>query len=479
MMRSLLDNLATLLVAFLLAVVIWMVAVRTEDPLETRTYEVPVTTANLPAGSLLLSNSQTTVQVEVEGPTSVLDEISAADFAAVVDLSSVPTGESAVAIQVQFLREDIDQDQLTIARPFPTQTTTNIDRLLTASVPIFLNINGTVARGFERGAPFLDPEVIEVTGPSTRVNNLAEARVTVLLENQREDVVVVRRPIFYDQIGNVASTVGLTVAAEQVQISVPVSQLAGFANKPITVNWTGAPAAGYNLLDVNVTPDNILVTGLPEQLESLRLLETELIDISGLTESFTQQVSLDLVDGIREDEVQPIFVEFIIEPRLDTAEIDTVPEIRGLSDRADRHPGRRRSHGGALWSGSRSGHAGRRRRARDPGLVRTYPGELQCNPDSRCVRIRDRGALDYPGANSARHYRRADDYRVANRQPGNGRHFVQNRYPAADAAPARACRGWVVCHEPALARAAPGAARAAPGAPLVGAGDRPETPLSS
>ena len=171
-----------------------------------------------------------------------------------------------------------------------------------------------------------------MTGPSSRVSNLAEARVTVLLENQREDVVVLRRPIFYDQTGNVASTVGLTVETDQVQISVPVSQLAGFANKPITANWTGAPAAGYNLLDVNVTPDNILVTGSPAQLEALRLLETELIDIGGLTETFTQQVSLDLPEGILQDEVEPIFVEFVVEPKLDTAEVDTVPEIRALSE---------------------------------------------------------------------------------------------------------------------------------------------------
>lgn len=331
MLRSLLDNIATLLVALFLALVIWMIAVRTEDPVETRTYEVPVVTTNLPAGSLLISSSQSTVQVEVEGPTSVLEEISAADLTAVVDLSAVPTGESAVDIQIQLLREDIDPDQLTISRPFPTQTRTNIDRLVTAAVPIILNVNGNVARGYERGAPFLDPELIEVTGPSSRINNLAEARVTVLLENQREDIVVLRRPIFYDQAGNVASIVGLTAETDQVQISVPVSQLAGFANKPITANWTGAPAAGYNLLDVNVTPDSILVTGSPAQLEALRLLETELIDISGLTQTFTQQVSLDLPDGIRQDEVQPIFVEFIIEPKLDSVEIDTVPEIRALA----------------------------------------------------------------------------------------------------------------------------------------------------
>ena len=49
MLRSIFDNLATLLVAFLLAIVIWMIAVQTEDPRDTRTFEVPVSTTNLPA----------------------------------------------------------------------------------------------------------------------------------------------------------------------------------------------------------------------------------------------------------------------------------------------------------------------------------------------------------------------------------------------------------------------------------------------
>jgi YbbR domain-containing protein len=332
LLRSILDNIVTLLVSVVLAISIWVIAVQAEDPLETRTYEVPVEAVNLPAGSLLLNTIQRTVQVQVEGPQSALTRLTSSDFNAVVDLSDAPQGESSQPIQIQFSNEEIEPDQLTIAESFPAQVAVNVDRLVSAEVPVVLTVNGSVARGLERSEAFTDPDFITVTGPSSRVNALAEARVTVFLENQREDAILSRRPVFYDQSGNVATIVGLTLDNEQVEAFVLVNELAGFANKPITVEWVGQPAPGYNLLDVNVTPDSVLVTGSPSDLEALRFVQTERIDISGLKQSFTQQVSLALEDGIELDEVVPIFVEVVIEPRLGTAEVDKVPELRALGE---------------------------------------------------------------------------------------------------------------------------------------------------
>ena len=53
-MRNLADNLLTLLAALIIATVIWVIAVRIDDPIETRTYVIPVMTANLPASRILV-----------------------------------------------------------------------------------------------------------------------------------------------------------------------------------------------------------------------------------------------------------------------------------------------------------------------------------------------------------------------------------------------------------------------------------------
>jgi YbbR domain-containing protein len=131
--------------------------------------------------------------------------------------------------------------------------------------------------------------------------------------------------------GNVASVVGLSVNPVEVEVIIPIEELAGFAEKPITVNWIGEPALGYRLLDVNVEPGSVQVTGLPATLDALRL-QTEPIDISGLTETDTRQVTLDLPNGVQLVDIQPVVVIVEIEPILSSSVVQRPVEIRALGE---------------------------------------------------------------------------------------------------------------------------------------------------
>jgi YbbR domain-containing protein len=163
------------------------------------------------------------------------------------------------------------------------------------------------------------------------VNDLAEGRVTIFLDDAREDITEERSPTFYDNEGNVASVVGLTISPEEVVVIIPIDELAGFAEKPITVDWVGEPAPGYRLLDVKAEPTSVQVTGSPAELIGLRI-QTEPVDISGLDESTTFQVALDLPDGVGVVDVQPIVVTVEIEPILTSDVVRRPVEIRALGE---------------------------------------------------------------------------------------------------------------------------------------------------
>lgn len=323
--RSFIAHLTTLLLAAGLAVIIWAAAVRAADPEVTHPYSLPIQVVGQPPNSILLSQADANVFITVEGPESAMQDVTADDFAAVIDLSTVPFGESEVEVEVQFAH-----DLIRLNSQFPERTAVHLERIITREIEVMLDLRGEVARGHSRGDPLLDPAYIEVTGPATRVEQLVEARVTAFLDNARETMVVVRRPIFYDQQGSVAATSGLSLSHDEVEITIPVNELAGFAEKPITAAWDGDPAQGYRLLNVVVQPASVLVSGPPGLLEQLRAIQTEPIDITGLTQSFTQQVSLILPDGITLDEPQPVIVTVEIEPILTSAVVRKAPELRAL-----------------------------------------------------------------------------------------------------------------------------------------------------
>jgi YbbR domain-containing protein len=325
-LRSLAANFISLLLSLILAVFIWSVAVRDNDPEDSIQLEVPLQVIGRPAEHTV-TGIPDSVGIGLRGPESVINQLSREDFVAELDLTEVGPGETAVPINVRFNVQAIE-----LVWQVPQETAVLIERLVTREVPVQLDVEGSVARGYVMGETFVDPGAISVSGVASRVDALAEARVTVFLDNPQQDVVVTRRPIFFDQQGNITSVSSLDVSTDQVVVTVPVDQLAGFAAKPIIVNWQGEPAQGYRLLDVSVEPDSVLVTGSPEQLDRLTRVQTEPIDISGLRESRTMQVALDLPSGVELDEVQPVFVEIEIEPILTSSVIRKTPEIRALPE---------------------------------------------------------------------------------------------------------------------------------------------------
>lgn len=329
LLRALLEQVATLALALLLAVIIWATAVRAADPVITTLLPLEVTVINARADAQLVSQSVSTVFISIEGTESAVNELSAADFNAFIDLAEIPLGQHEVPIEIEY-----DLDLLVeVTSQLPAQATVRLERVeevISRDIPVIVDVSGSVARGHRRDNPLFEPETIRVTGPQSRVNQLAEARVIINLDNARQTVEVRRRPLFYDIQGLVTGTGGLTLSADLVDVTVPVRELAGFAEKPITADLIGLPADGYRLLNWTVQPNSILVSGPPTTLEAIRALRTESVDISGLTQSFTQQVTLDLPDEVLLDEVQPVFVFVEIEPILTTAVLTAIPEIRGL-----------------------------------------------------------------------------------------------------------------------------------------------------
>lgn len=325
--RSVFEYVASLLLAFALAVFIWLNATRTEDPIQTRFLEVPVSFVGLPADTVLVSGDQNTiVQLRLEGPRSVLQEVTPEDFVATVDLSQVPPGqETPVEINVVGNRPGA-----TISFITPERVDVLLEQQVTKRIPVEVDLRGTVARGHTQGEPLLEPDEITVSGPAGRVGQLDFAQVTMFLNNAVETTTESIPPIFYDQQGRVASVTGLQLDTNEVVVTVPVEESAGFADKLVTVVWTGEPAPGYRLLSVSADPPSVLVEGRPAQVNRLTSVRTEPIDITGLTSSFQQAAILDLPDGITTEADQNVMVNIEIEPILTTSTYNRTPELIGL-----------------------------------------------------------------------------------------------------------------------------------------------------
>lgn len=326
--RNILSNLATFLFSLLLAIFIWIGASQENDPVLLQSFELPIDLVGQSEDSTL-DISRTSVVVVVEAPSSVMRTLGPDDFSAVLDLSNVELGEDvALPITVNTKTSGISINSHT-----PETVDVRLDELVTREVPVVLDVRGSVARGHTQGDPLIDPETITVVGTAEQVEPLDAARVTVFLNNVRDTFSSSPFPVFYDRQGQIASVSGLdSVSAESVTVTIPVEESADFAEKIIDVDWSGSPAEGYRLLGINVDPPSALLQGSPSRLNSLTQVKTEPIDITGLTETFSQPVTLELPNGITLDEVQVYNVTVEIEPILTTAVYNRPVDFQGVEE---------------------------------------------------------------------------------------------------------------------------------------------------
>ena len=327
--RSIVSNLFTLLLSLALAILIWFNAQESDDPLRSEFLTIPITVIGQPDNSLLLDPpaDRRDVQIVFEGPTSVVIQLTADDFSASIDLSEVPFGqEITIPIAVQ------PKDPNITLRSQQLETTVLVEQLVSRDIPIILDVRSEVARGYSQGIPLVDPEVITVSGPASSVAELDSARVTVFLDNAREDIFDSRQPVFYDQQGRVASVRDLDLSTGQVDITIPVVESAGYAEKFIDVDIIGEPAPGYRVLSIKASPISVLIQGRPTLLSQIDRVQTEPIDITGLTEPYLQQVTLALPDGATQDEAGEIFVEIDIQPFFTTDTYNSTVVIQGLDE---------------------------------------------------------------------------------------------------------------------------------------------------
>jgi YbbR domain-containing protein len=105
MFNWLFRNLRTLIIAFVLALAVWVSAVTAADPDEVRAYprSIPLEIIGQDPGMVIVGSVPTTIGLTLRAPSSVWEQLSTTEDAvrAVMDLSGLSVGQHNVEIQVQ------------------------------------------------------------------------------------------------------------------------------------------------------------------------------------------------------------------------------------------------------------------------------------------------------------------------------------------------------------------------------------------
>jgi YbbR domain-containing protein len=297
-LRRLLAEGSTLLVAIILAVMVWVVAVNEEDPAHIDWYpeSLPVQVINQPQGLAIFNVNDIAaerVQVRVRAPRSSWDSLNREKFQAEVNLQGLDVGAHNVPVKVHCVDEVVE-----IVEQRPATILVKLEPFITRTLEVQVNILGNVAEGFEADRAIVTPRSVVVSGATGFVSQVDRAEVQIILRNNKEDVDQQLSVRLYDEEGRVMGFV--TVEPAQVTVRVPIRQKAGFKDD-VTVrlgNLTGEPAAGYYWSGVSIDPPRVSIFGPPHVIEDVSYLTTAPIDISQANADIVTQVALELPEGV-------------------------------------------------------------------------------------------------------------------------------------------------------------------------------------
>ena len=323
------DRLGSFILALILAIIVWVVAMQQQNPIITALVkDVPVTVRNLPP-DLVFDEQQPdlphTVDLKIRGPQGLVNTITPSDFNAYIDLKDAKPGEQEIKIQVDYSLVGVD-----ILDVYPDAVVVRLNRKVEKEVPVTANLIGEPPFGYLAGSPIITPTTVIVSGPEPKVEKVAQAQITARLTDAREDVKITDFVTLRDANGLVIS--GVQAEPPTATLVVPIIQRQGFAEKTVLPKVEGQPAANYRITGITVTPATVTLFGDPKVLDEMPpFVETVPIDISGATDDIEERVPLVLPETVAVVGQQAAVVHVRIEPIEGSLTMTLRPQIQGLS----------------------------------------------------------------------------------------------------------------------------------------------------
>jgi YbbR domain-containing protein len=322
------DNKGSLLLSFVLAVTVWVASVVAEDPTIEAAMEeaVPITYTSPNEGLLIVGNPPTEAMVTIQAPESIWGEISLETISIEVNLADLEAGIHRLIIEPSY-----DLKPLRITSVEPDFAMVKLEPLLSKELPVTVRIIGDPAITYDRGAPVTTPNTATVVGPTSSVTKIVELRAEINIAGASQDIEEEIPLLAIDENDEVVE--GVNISPDPITVLVPVAQGDRYRLISVIPNVIGSPAFGYRTIAITVIPNEVLVTSSsPAAFDTLAgFIETEIIDITGVTETVDQNAELDLPEGIAPLQSLTVRVIVTIEPIETSKTFDLPLEIQGLS----------------------------------------------------------------------------------------------------------------------------------------------------
>ena len=284
------NNIGMKILSVIIAILIWLLVANINDPVITKRFsDVKVEVEN---ESALTENGYAYEIVEgdqvsftIKGKKSIVNNMSESDFDVIADFSKLSVTD---AIPIDVSAEKYD-GQLEITLGNVNTMKIKKDEITKISVPVNVEINGTVADGYCIGSKLATPNLMRISGPENLLSNAKEIRAEVDVDGLSKDISTSSKPVLYDNDGNVISNSQIEMEASNIDVFITL-----WKTKKVKVNltYTDKPADGYVVSSFDYEPKTLTIAAPDDELAEIDSLDLDPISLEGLSENYEENVDV-------------------------------------------------------------------------------------------------------------------------------------------------------------------------------------------
>ena len=301
MKKRLTVNFGLKILAFFIALFMWLIVVNIDDPVTDKTYtgipvqvinEEVVTSANR---TYQIVDDTQEVSVTVTAQRSVLNDVKAEDIVAIADMKEMSLG-TQIPIEVKIEGYKYDS-----AVSNPRNLQIQIDDEAKNNFPITPTTLGTVREGYVIGELKANPEKVTIRGPKTVIDSINRVVAEVDVSGLSSDTEVEARLVLYDANNNVIdqSLLANNLGKEGLTVEVTLHQIKSVKVELDTSMVTAAD--GYKISEISVEPQEVRISGSKSALARVTEISVPASALTAVNLTQRTERSIDISQYLPED----------------------------------------------------------------------------------------------------------------------------------------------------------------------------------
>ena len=295
-MRWLGNNLTSLIVSLLLAVVIWTSAVTSANPNTEVEMDIPLEILQQSSDLAIVDVLPASVAITILAPESIIQQLEEENpLVATINMEGIKAGTYRFPVKVDI------PDQLKPIRILdqnPTQLELRVSNLISKVVPLSILVEGEPAIGYQTSGLSWEVSTVTVTGLENKVQDVYHVvgilDISDATGSLAKDVTLEPR----DESGDPVT--GVTIDPVSVQVNQTITLQGGYRNLAVNVTTRGSVEPGYRFTSITPAPPTVMVFSAdPQLVEQLPgYVNTKPLDLTGVDDYLEIILELDLPNGV-------------------------------------------------------------------------------------------------------------------------------------------------------------------------------------